>query len=196
MARRFLDDVRADIISGFADNTTGLITAAAMRQITRDMVDSSVDDEAGITAVATLPLTFTVPATFTPLNGALAGATLFDVTIGGDGEFLIPQATQGAIVTASTPGFTYVSEAVIQLEMANNAEIEMALGIGGLPGQFVTNIVGRGPGRAVGGFAKRYIAAAAASSSFQVLVRAPSGPEQVTLVEATLGLVIKPTNNP
>ena len=60
MARRFLDNIRADVTTLLADNTTGLISAASMRLLFTDTIDSVISDEAGLgfaSPVAAVPLT-------------------------------------------------------------------------------------------------------------------------------------------
>ena len=50
MARRFLDDIRADIASQLPDNTVGAITPAIVRGLLNDIIASTVQDEVAMTA--------------------------------------------------------------------------------------------------------------------------------------------------
>ena len=66
MARRFLDDVRADIQSLLPDNITGEISPADMRTLLTDITDSTIQDECIITG--DVGATFALTGAFQPIQ--------------------------------------------------------------------------------------------------------------------------------
>ncbi len=188
MARRFLDDIRTDIANEMADNVLGDITPAIMRARLNDLIDSTIGDEADLfstSSTAGIVLT----GTFASL------ATIYDAEAGGDGDFLNTAFAAGTITGTSTPGFTYTIAASITVMGANNEEIEFAIGINGVAGDFFATLVGDGL-RAYSVSLIGLDRSASASAVYTLMARASDGAATITVDAVRLVVVIQPTNNP
>ena len=194
MARRFLDDLRADIINYIIDNDAGLITPAQVRTALLDIIDSTIQDEGAIIAdhTAGAPYSFTATPTWTALPTAI-----WNGEVGGDADFVKVNEAGGEISSSSTAGWTYVLQGVISIVAANNADIEFAIGTDGDPTGTPITVTGRGSNRPVYGRCFRYDVSALANSSYQLFVRSPTGGSEAIEVDyVALICVIQPTNNP
>lgn len=209
MARRFLDDVAQDIVDlqAFVDaniqtNVTGDISGSLVNSVytsinanMRDVLDSSVQDEAGLTSSTGLPVAVTVGTDWTVIDDNLA-VGIYDTAIGGDGSFLIPNLANGSITGTSIPGFSYTAEGAIQADLAPGAFVEVALGLNGVPGDLVQTINGTSGARFEGAYVRRYLPTTPANGVFQLLLRCPDGPETFDISVRTFGVIIMPTRNP
>ena len=188
MARRFLDDIRSDIASQFADNSNGNISPADLRSVTVDMLDSSVQDECDIFSTA--------PTVGLVLNGTFSDlTTIYDGQEGGDGLFLIPSFASGMVAGTSTPGFTYVVIADITVEASNNEEIDFSIGINGVATGFIGSVVGDGM-RDQSVRVENLDRTAPASAVYTLMARAADGAATPTIQDVILRVIIVPTNNP
>lgn len=192
MARRFLDSIRDDINLLWADNTSGQITAQALRNIVLDIVDSTIQDESAISGNTEVS-GISVPTTFLALNNGI-----FTDEFGGDGQFLFPVAATGIITTSATAGYTYELKAAVSIEGQANNEWEFVILANGTPLEYRPNIATFGPGRTVSVYLDSYINGAGAppSTTIQLGVRSVSGTQNLTVTGATLSVIIFPTNNP
>ena len=190
MARKFLDDIRAAIDSQMPDNTVGAITPAIMRATLKDVIDSTIQDEAALLGNVTTSVTAT--PTWTPVPAAF-----WTSVIGGDATFLKMSQGAGTITGATVAGWSYTLQGVANLEAQNNADIEFAIGRGGAQfGQPIT-VTGRGAGRPI--YARCFCIdiSAQANSVYQLLVRSPTGAnETISIINGALIGTINPTNNP
>ena len=188
MARRFLDDVRSDINTLFADNIIGAITPARLRTSLRDIIDSTIQDEGVISISA--PITGVVlPSTFTNLTG-------FVNTLGGDGTFIKLEPSNNRIVTAATAGFTYTVFAGLSFEGVNNEEVEFAIGYNGVQGDYTPIATARGLGRPLALQIRGLTLSAAANTNLTFMARAVDGTATIDILDMYLAAIINPTNNP
>jgi len=198
MARKFLDTVRTDIAAKLADNTTGEISALDMREVLRDLLDSTVSDEAAFTNAVTPPvLSMALDATWRPLTDAnVTGGAVFDTVVGGDAEFLRMEPSNSGIRGSATVGWSYNVKGSISIDGATNVAIEIAMGMNGEPGTLVQTVIGTNGVRFTGTYLERYVLSAPADALFQLLVRAPDGPTTASISSRGFGAIILPTNNP
>ena len=186
MARRFLDDVRAEINAQIIANAAGLITAPILNPLLIDSIDSSTDDEA-VLFLSTPATGVAVGLAWTPIN--------FDSSIGGDLNFLVVDLAADNITTTVTAGFTYKVEGFITGTAGNNDVVELAIGIAGVPVGFIGAFTGRGAGRPQSTTCGFFTNSAASLSSFQLIAQSPGG-ATVDVTGLALTVTIKPTNNP
>jgi len=198
MARKFLDEVRTDITTKLADNTTGDISALDVREVLRDLLDSSISDEAAFTNALTPPVvSMALDATWKPLTDAnVTGGVAFDMVVGGDAEFLRMLPSDSGIRGSAVAGYSYNVKGSISIDAATNTSIQVAMGMNGEPGVLVQTIIGTNGVRFTGAYLERYILSAPADALFQLLVRAPDGPTTASISSRGFGAIILPTNNP
>jgi len=189
MARRFLDDIRAAIDAQMPDNTVGAITPAIMRTTLKDMIDSTIQDEAFI--YGTTPTQINLTAAWVPVP-----VSFFQYQLGGDPDFLKINLATASITTAATAGFTYEAIAIVNMEAAQNNEAEFAIAINGVVSGLRVEVVGRGPGRSVNGIARDLSVSTPSNAVYTLMARAPSGGVSAILVSAGLAVTVLPTNNP
>lgn len=186
MARQFLDDLRTRIVNELPDNSVGLITPEIMRDLTRDIIDSTVQDEGAINGPGQTGVALT--GTYQNLGG-------YSSSQGGDGTFVKLDVGLGQIVTATTAGFTYEVLAAVSFEGSTNDEYEFAIGINGAPGAYQPSVTGRGPGRPSSVYLRAYQTSLPSDSVITVMARSPDN-ATIDVTDIILGAIILPTNNP
>lgn len=187
MTRRFLDDIRADITNDLADNIIGSITPTIVRGILNDMIDSTVNDECAIAATALvtgIPLT----ATFTDLS-------VYNLTDGGDGDFLTPNQAGGSIQSKNVAGFTYVATAQFSFTTADGIPIEFIIAQDGVQSGVAAYETGSGGTDPVTVQLTGGNLSTPADAVWTVQARAPEGAATLNIVTGYLALTIKPTQN-
>ena len=189
MSRRFLDDVRSDIISLFPNNSTGQISAQDLRQVTTDMVDSCVSDECAIYSTGTTQ-GIALTGTFSSF------ATIYDAQVGGDGNFLKPAFAGGTITGSSTGGFTYRALVHLTVGPGNNERLEFAIGVNGAPAEgFRPDIVGNGADPQTVNVDLLELSARS-NAIFTIMARAVDGSATIDVIDARFVVAVMPTNNP
>lgn len=198
MTRLFLDNLRTLVNSRIPDNDIGAIDAADVRENMLDVIDSTIQDEAGLTSSTTPTITVDLTATWVKLDDLLdAPVIAYDTTIGGDATFLKVDQTAGTITSNATPGFTYEGLGAITVNSTAGEVIEAAIGLDGLPGDLIGSNVGAAGTRPESIFLRRYIPSTAANSEFSIIIRAPDGSaNNVEITTRSLGIIVLPTNNP
>ena len=189
MPRKFLDNIRTEISTLFADNTTGDISAADLQQVTLDMVDSLAQDEGFIYGdVATAPIALT--ATPIPIS------TGYTQTIGGAPGFVILNQAGGSIQLGPTAGFSYQIKSQITLATTNNEEIHFQLAVNGSPVGYIGSISGATGGDQVS-VAVEFIRLTSLSNEvWQIYASTPDGTGTITVESIFLYAAVLPTNNP
>jgi hypothetical protein len=195
MTRRFLDDIRTEVNSRIADNDIGAIDAADIRNPLQDIIDSTIQDEAGLTNDAQTQVSVSVGSSWVSIDDALS-LGVYDTVIGGDATFLIPDLAAGSITSTATAGFSYNAKGAVQLDAGTNVVVECAIGMDGVPGDLIGSIVGTNGVRFQGVYVERYVPSVPSSSAFTLMLRAPAGTTSVDLTVRTFGVIILPTNNP
>lgn len=187
MARRFLDDIRADLLTLLPDNVVGEISPADVRGILRDIIDSTVQDEAALTSPPSTVLNLTPTPTEYP--------QIFDAVIGGLPGFLVANAVTGRFELSPTPGFSYTFRYYLQAEGPQNAELNFNITRGGVVVGETYEIITRGPGRGTAAAAAWYEISGVANGTFGVALSSP-GSDTFTITNAFAIASIVPTNNP
>jgi hypothetical protein len=187
MARRFLDDIRADIATLLPDNTSGLITPAIVRSILTDIVDSEYSDEGGMTGGEVLGVTVT--GTPTPLS-------IFNTEIGALPGFITPNSGAGTITCSSTAGFTYSVYGVITFEADNNEPITLNITTDGIPRSVFSTGTGRGPGRPITLLVEGLVLSTPPNAVMQLTLNSDGSTEQIDILSSAFFVTIDPTNNP
>ena len=187
MTRRFLDDVRQDIITLFPDNDNQEITPVIMRGITTDMVDSCVGNECEI--IGNSP---TLGIGLTTVYQSLV--TSFDVTAGGDGSFLIPDFAAGNIQGSPIAGFTYIQLGQFTWTSGDSQPVEFALAVNGVPDDYTTIGVSENNNQ-ISINLRNFIGSAIANAEYTLMARAPEGAQDIDIIDAVMELAILPTNN-
>ena len=187
MARRFLDDIRADITADLADNSTGDISPADIRLNLIDMCDSLASDEAGLAS--------SVETTGIALTGTFANlATVYSSGTGDDGDFLNVNVGNGTVTGTATAGFSYQLLGTLVIEAGNNEVVELAFGSNGVVVGGVVTIIGDGSNDASRSWAA-FIQSAPSSGVFSIMARAQDGSATIDVVSARFVVSILPTNN-
>lgn len=187
--RKFLDNVRAAIVAQLV--TAGETTAPQLNDILIDLIDSSIEDEGGITST-------------TPVNGVDVDLTYTEITsvftanVGGDGAFIKPDFTVGAVQTSPTAGFSYHVLVQLSVEIAKNDRFDFTVVQDGVAIGVGTSVTGNGVGndRPVGVNMNVLVLSAPANAVYTVAVKSPDGASTMNVLKASLFTVIKPTNNP
>lgn len=189
MARRFLDDVRADINAQIIANAAGLITADILRPLMIDQIDSTIEDEAAIGS-----------------NTLQAGLAVDDVNwttipsdtaVGGDAQFLNVDLAGNQIISAPTAGWTYSLTGLASIKAGNNSVFELAVLLAGVPVGYIGSATTRGVNRPQSLQAYDLEISTPASSSYQLGIRGiATGVTTVDVTGCALTMTIKPTNNP
>lgn len=198
MARRFLDDLRTLVNNRIPDNDVGAIDAADVRENMQDVIDSCIQDEAGLTHSTAPTMTVNLTSTWVSIDDLLDPPVIaYDTVIGGDPTFLIVNQANGSITSASTAGFTYEALGTITVNSTAGEIIEAAIGLDGAPGELIASNVGSAGTRPESMFLRRYIPATPASSVFTLMLRAPDGAATgVNITTRSFGVIVLPTNNP
>jgi hypothetical protein len=187
MTRRFLDDVRANIATLIADNTSGDTSNEDIRVQMLDLLDSAIQDECNISSNTNTGIVLT--GSFQNLT------TPYQEQAGGDATFLIPNFGSGTITTNVVPGFSYTMFGQITLEAANNDNIDFVIGINGVPQGYIGSIHGDGSNE-VSTALRAFVRAAGISDIITIMALAQDGAAVVDVLSIELVLVIVPTNNP
>ena len=189
MPRKFLDNIRTEISTLFADNTTGDISAADLQQVTLDMVDSLAQDEGFIYGdVTTAPIALT--ATPIPIS------TGYTTSVGGVPGFVILNQAGGSIQLGPTAGFSYELKAQITIATTVNEEVHFQLGVNGSPVGYIGSISGAAGGNEVS-VAVEFIRLTSLSNEvWQIYASAPDGAATMTINSIFLFAAVLPTNNP
>ena len=187
MTRRFLDDVRGDIVTQLqtAANTTGPELSALLI----DTIDSTVQDEANIAStVSTVGLVTTTA--FVPM-------LVFGEDNGGDGVFLTPDFLNGTITVSPTAGFTYTFSCNVSIEnLQNSVPCEFVVMENGSPVGLSFALTGDGNNDPVTIAIRHLVNAAPANAVYSIGVRTPSGANTLDVLAIEMIAVIHPTNNP
>lgn len=188
MTRRFLDDVRTDLI---AQLTTGNETPApTLNGLLLDMIDSTIQDEAviyGITPVDNHPTT----TTFVPINVG------YDVTVGGDAEFLKMNDASGEAQGATVAGYTYSIKGQITVIASNGQRYEFVILRNGVDQLgVVRGLTGDGNNDPVGVDLSGFTISALSDAVYTIGVRSPDGANDIDIQAIGLSATILPTNNP
>lgn len=187
MARRFLDDIRADIATLLADNTTGDISPADLRLVMLDIISSTIQDECLIVSTApTLGISLT--DSFSVLN-------VFQDSVGGDLEFLKPNVNNGSIVLSATPGWSYNIRAAVSLTANQNELVEFCILRDGVPALHRPDVNGAGGSRANSVVIFGSTLSNTANEVIQIGARAVDGSGDIDVQDAILEVTIMPTNN-
>ena len=187
MSRLFLDDVRSDIVTQLqpAANTTGPELSALLI----NLIDSSIQDECGITGDVLTPFATTV--------AWQSIAVGFTTDIGGDGDFLKPNFATGEIITSVTAGFTYEIELFASFEdLANGQRVDFSVLENGVPVGFLSANQGEGNDDPVTATAKQIEISASSNAVYTIGIRTPQGANNLDILSLALVVTIQPTNNP
>ena len=187
MARRFLDDIRADIISLLPDNTVGSITPAIVRGLLNDIIASTVQDEVAMTSPPSTVLNLTPTPTEYP--------QIFQAAIGNVPGFLTGNFTTGRFECSATPGWSYRFEFYLQAEGGQNNELGFQIMRNGVVVGERFEIITRGAGRGVTASAAWYEISAPANATYSIAISSP-GSDTFTITNAFALAAIVPTNNP
>lgn len=187
--RKFLDTVRADLTAQLV--TAGETTAPQLNDLLIDLIDSSIEDEGGIFSL-------------TPTNGLAVDLAYTEITsaftanIGGDGVFIQPDFTIGAVQTSPTAGFSYQILVQLSVEIAKNDRFDFTVMQDGVPIGVGASVTGNGVGtnRPVGVSVTSLVLSSPANAVYTVAVKSPDGASTMNVLKASLFTVIKPTNNP
>jgi len=188
MTRRFTDDIKTDINTDLADNIVGAITPALVRNILTDIIDSTTDDECSIYATALV--------TGIPLTATFQTLQVYDGTVGGDGDFLIPNQAAGSIQSKNVAGFTYTASAQFTFTCTDNIPVEFIIALNGVQQGIASYETGSGALDPVTVDIVSGNLSTPADAVWTVQVRAPEGPLNINIVTGYFALVIKPTDNP
>lgn len=187
MARIFLDNLKTNIATVFADNTTGDISAADLRGVFVDAVDSLKGDEAflygGITDNYLLTQTFAI----------MAG--VYNLATGDDGLFLKTNQAGGFITLATQAGWTYRINALISFRAPTNADVEFVISRNGTPTAFVVGVAGQG-NNTVSASMIASINASVSNENIGISARGVDGNVSIDILDLVLEVAVLPTNNP
>ena len=189
MARKFLDDVRAEINTLINDNASGEISPLDVRTCLIDIVDSGVQDESYIFG--------DVPDQPFALTGAYQSiGTLYTTGVPAVPGFVTPNSGAGTITLSATAGFTYSIKTQITLSTSNNEEVDFRIGINGVPVGYVGSIIGSAGGRELSVSVEYILLAAGVSDVITLMARAADGSGTMSVDSIFLFAAILPTNNP
>ena len=195
MSRKFLDTIRSEIDAGVFTNSDGLVTAASVNSILKDMTDSLAQDEAAL--LGSDPVTMALTGDWSVIsNATVVGGAAYPNFIGGDANFLQIDNVAGTITGSTTPGFSYECVGAVSLDAGTNAVIEATIGTNGLPSTYVASMVGTGGVRNLSVYLSRYNLTSAASDAYSLMLRVESGSGAVTVSSRTFGAIVLPTNAP
>lgn len=190
MTRRFLDNVRADIATLLADNTTGDITAPIMQGVLLDMIDSTIQDESAI-ASNTPSLAVATAIAWQPLTTGI-----YDVSTGGDATFLILDVINGTVTTSATAGFSYSFEGKVSFtDINSNTPIEFSILKNGVQVGFIAALTGGGGTRPRSTAFSHINLSAGANDVYTIGIQTPNGVSSIDIVSVGLSATILPTNN-
>jgi hypothetical protein len=195
MTRKFIDTLKGDITTNLLDNSSGLITPAVMRTITDDMCDSLKQDEATIFSNVTPAAT---SYNLTTSWATIGGAGVYDVETGDDSAgagFLNVDRTNGIITGSATAGWSYdIRAGVTFSNITNGRDIGLAIATNGVPGDFLTSVVGSGADSVSRSWG-RFIQTAGSSDAYSIMVIDNTGASTCDIESIQLYVSIIPTNN-
>ena len=189
MTRRFLDDVRTDIVNLMAQPTP-LTKTQVIASLAKDILDSCVQDECYIRSTAPT-LGVAVTDSWTKVN-----STTYDVELGGDGSFLIPSFANGEITTSAIAGFSYIIAANVTFTGTNNTRyffsaLENGVPIGGIDSHLIS-----GNSSPVSSLILTRELSAPANAVFALGIMSDKAVDTIDIVAVDFSVEIVPTNNP
>lgn len=192
MTRKFLDDLRTEIVAAFPDNTAGLITPAALRVVAEDTVDSLAIDESTIFRQAASGST-TLAVGITPTDiVAVADANITDANM----DNTAADEANGRWTSGDVGGRSYRIQAHASVELGNNMTFILGFSINGTPAPFQSFTSGRGAADPISLSLNAPLDAVPASATIQMFCITPDGAETVTFQAFAAEYIILPTNNP
>ena len=189
MTRRFLDDIRNDVTTILVTN--GETTAAEMRGMMLDMLDSTIQDEA---VIASNVPSLAVPTaiTFIPLTTGI-----YDAEVGGDADFITVDIINGTIKSSTTAGFTYELEGKVSFQdLGVNTPINFAILRNGIQQGFIAEMTGGGNNRPRTASFSHVVLSAESDAIFTIGVQTPNGVQNIDINSIAMSCTIQPTNNP
>jgi len=205
MARRFIDDVRAEI-SASNQLVTDTIYTNDTKEISGDdiqapmithgdcmldLADSCIQDEAqlvGNSEIEDVNLN---------ANWLSLGAGIYTGSSGNDADFLKIDQANGKITTATTAGFSYTIFGQVALQAVLLESIEFAVGFDGVPVGFINPVIGVGTNDGLAGTVRYFSRSTPSDTEITLMLRAPDGSATIDILETIeLSVVVLPTNNP
>lgn len=189
MARRFLDNIRADMALLYVPG--GGIAAVNEGALMLDMLDSVIQDEA---VIASNAASLAVPTTtsYLPLT-----TDIYDVGVGGDDDFITLDVINGTVTTSSTPGFTYELEGKVSFaDLGSNVKINFSVLVNGVQAGFVAELTGGGGTNPRTASFSHVVLSALADAVFTIGVQTPDVADTIDINSIALSCTIQPTNNP
>lgn len=185
MARKFLNTIRSEVQTLLADNTTGNISAAEMRQVIVDTLDSTYESSAYVVSNAASPGTV---VTATPAIIPMASP----VSSSAEPTWLLANAINRQVsVLAPAVGFAVSAIVEATIEAANNDVIEFAIFQNGVATRWTAEATGRGAGRpasiSLGGILIGSV------GTIDLRVSSPAG-STVNFLTSSMIVSVRPTN--
>ena len=187
MARIFLDTLKANITTVFADNTTGDISAADLRGVFVDSLDSLKADEAFLYGDATPAYALT--QTFAIMAG------VYNLSTGDDGSFLKVDQAGGFITLSTVAGWSYRITGLVSFRAPNNQDVEFVISRSGTPTPFVVGASGRG-NNTVSASMIASIGASVSNENIAISARGVDSAVDIDIQDIVLEVQVLPTNNP
>ena len=191
MPRIFLDDLRNSINALIVPNDAGEITADVLRPLLIDAIDSTIQDEGAIASNTPSPGIVTGAAWF-PLSTGI-----YDLTVGGDDDFITLDPVNGSIKATPINGFSYSIRGNVSFtDMQNNRQINFVILADGSPVGFVSRDTGRGNGKPVSVTFTHLSLSTPSDTVYQIGVQTDDGANTVDILDIGLSVIVQPTNNP
>jgi hypothetical protein len=179
VTRKLTDLLKADVDAAFPDNTEGLITPLALRDIVKDVIDSLRPAYAALLADHTgAPLSVPLTASWT----AMAGATFWNGGAGVSDPLELSADVDGGTITPVFIGWNHWLQGAISFTGASNVEYQFALATGGTPGTPMS-VDGAGSNRIVT-IGAQTVRIPQTGNSFTLLARAPGGNSTIEIHQA------------
>lgn len=189
MSRIFLDTLKVNLSALLV--TDGAVTAPQLLSQLIDVVDSTIRDEAVISASAPV-LAVPTAVTWAPLTTGI-----YDTVKGGDAEFLKVDAINGTVTGATVAGYSYLLEAKVSFtDLSANTPIEFSILADGLQVGFVSAMTGGGGTRARSAAFTLFDNQASSDVVYTVGIQTPNGINTLDIIGVGMLVSVLPTNNP
>jgi hypothetical protein len=186
MSRIFLDDLRATINSQIITNNTGAITAAILKPILIDAVDSLANDEGKLRRDAEQAGVALTTAYTTPV--------VYDYEEGGNLDFVIIDQGAGTISSGGSAGFSYAFVITVTLVGTQNVRYDLIGMLNGAPAGAAVSGTGEGINDPITLILEGTSLSTPANTSLEIGLRADVA-GAVDILSAALRLDVLPTNN-
>jgi hypothetical protein len=181
MTRKYSDTLKAEIEAAIIDNTSQQISAADVRQLLLDIIDSLRPSWAALAGDHTAaPVTFGLTNVWQTINAA----GMYTTAGASDADELAALQSTGQL-DVKFGSWNHLIDASMNFEAPNGQEVQFSIAVDGAPVGMIATIDGAGAGRVIE-MSDWALVFPPTSSKVTVMARVPAGTANITIHQVQL----------